>query len=333
MDLLKVNKPAKSIYEMLNDEIMAMEIPEEEKSKMLSSLIKAGSQKINLMIVGVSGSGKSSTINSLFNMNVAEVGVGVDPETASIEKYELNNLTIWDTPGLGDNVEKDKETAQLIIEKLSEVDGDDNMLIDLVLVVLDASSKDLSTSYDFINKTLIPCLGEDNVNRILIGINQSDMAMKGRHWNSEQNAPDETLEEFLNQKAESVCRRIFEATNVDIKPIYYCAGYTEDDGTQQAPYNLSKLLYYILASIPTEKRFAVVNNINNDEQAWLSNDDDMEYNNEIKQGFFESLFGDVEGYTTKFALAGTAIIGLPGMIVGIIIGGIADLFAKLVKRD
>lgn len=33
------------------------------------------------MITGATGSGKSSTINALFNMEVAKVGVGVNPET------------------------------------------------------------------------------------------------------------------------------------------------------------------------------------------------------------------------------------------------------------
>ena len=54
-------------------------------------------ENVNLLLVGATGSGKSSTINAMFNMQVAKVGVGVDPETACIEKYELGGLTIWDT--------------------------------------------------------------------------------------------------------------------------------------------------------------------------------------------------------------------------------------------
>ena len=49
-------------------------------------------QKINLMITGATGCGKSSTINALFNTEVARVGVGVDPETMDITKYDLDNL-------------------------------------------------------------------------------------------------------------------------------------------------------------------------------------------------------------------------------------------------
>ena len=35
-------------------------------------------ENVNLLLVGATGSGKSSTINAMFNMQVAKVGVGVD---------------------------------------------------------------------------------------------------------------------------------------------------------------------------------------------------------------------------------------------------------------
>ena len=136
-------------------------------------------------------------------MSAAKVGIGVDPQTKEIVKYELGNLTVWDTPGLGDTVENDKEHIRQIVRKLREKDENGTLLIDLILVVLDASSKDLGTSYDVINNTLIPCLGKET-HRILIGLNQSDMAMKGRHWDCKQNIPDEILKEFLTKKEYSV---------------------------------------------------------------------------------------------------------------------------------
>lgn len=82
----------------------------------------------------------------MFNMQVAKVGVGVDPETACIEKYELGGLTIWDTPGLGDGVERDIEIATAIKAKLAETDEDNRQVIDMVLIVLDASTKTLRLS-------------------------------------------------------------------------------------------------------------------------------------------------------------------------------------------
>jgi len=155
---------------------------------------------VNLLLVGATGAGKSSTINALFDMSIAKVGVGVDPETTEIVKYELGNLTIWDTPGLGDSIKSDKAHIKQIIKKLSEKDSADKLLIDLVLVVLDAGSKDLAVSYDVINNTLIPCLGKNNAYRILIGLNQSDMAMKGRHWDHGENKPEPLLYDVTSRE-------------------------------------------------------------------------------------------------------------------------------------
>ena len=84
-------------------------------------------------------------------------------------------------------------------------------------------------------------------------------------------------------------------------------------------------------SIPAEKRFVVVNNINKDEDSWESNDDEMDYNEEIKEGFWKSLFGGLDNNAEKFGFAGTCILGLPGMIVGGIVGGITDFFTKLFR--
>jgi hypothetical protein len=37
----------------------------------------------------------------MFDADVAKVGINVDPETMSIEKYVLHNLILWDSPGRG----------------------------------------------------------------------------------------------------------------------------------------------------------------------------------------------------------------------------------------
>ena len=73
------------------------EVP--DKQELLKILEKLKRQKLNIMLVGATGVGKSSTINSIFNMNVAKVGDRVDPETSTIQKFEIDNITLWDTPG------------------------------------------------------------------------------------------------------------------------------------------------------------------------------------------------------------------------------------------
>ena len=259
-----------------------------DMKEFIEMILKRQNQKINIMVTGATGCGKSSTINALFGSEVAKVGVTPNPETMDIRQYILPNLTIWDSPGLGDSKEKDIKHAKNIIEKLVQKDEKGDFLIDLVLVILDGGSRDLGTSYELINKVIIPSLG-DETNRLLVAINQCDMAMKGRGWNSEANKPEPELEKFLNEKAMSVKQRIEEATGVRIiEPVFYSAGY-KDKEQEQKPYNMAKLLSYIIDHTPSQKRFAYTNNINRDKSVWGSNDDLKDYSKSMIEQIADSV--------------------------------------------
>lgn len=323
-----------NIFDAMQDDIMKANISEDDKNKMLKNVMRLKEKKINIMITGATGCGKSSTINALFDTEAAKVGVGVDPETMEIEKYELDNLVLWDTPGLGDGKEADNRHAKNIINKLMERDAEGNALIDLVLVILDGGVREMGTTYELINNVIIPNLGKDKADRILVAINQADMAMKGRNWDYDKNQPNEVLEDFLERKVQSVKSRVYEATEVQIDPIYYSAGYKEAGGEQARPYNLSKLLYYIVKATPSEKRAVYVNNINQDANMWEDNDLDI-YGEEIRKTIFESIS---EG-ASKGAEVGGAIGGVFGSVgkavgrtIGTVVGGVCGLLGGLLGR-
>ncbi len=315
------NKENKSIYELLEEDIMSSDISDAEKTKRLSRLIRIRSKTVNIMLVGATGSGKSSTINAMFNMEMAKVGVGVDPETTTISKFELDNLVIWDTPGLGDGIERDKKITKDIITKLNENNEDGLPLIDMVIVIIDASSKDLGTSYDLINNVLIPCIGNEAEKRILIALNQSDIAMKGTHWLTDDNMPDDVLKDFLQKKSESIKNRIKEATGLETEPVYYCAGYKEEGEEQRKPYNLTKLLYYIVMMIPKEKRLAIADNINENEDNWRYDDKEFDYRSGTKQGFCDTIWDYISDGAEAGSEIGGQILGIPGKVIGGAVGG------------
>ena len=198
----------------------------------------------DVMVTGVTGAGKSTTLNTLFQKEVSKVGRGVEPETMTIDSYTLNNaFRLWDTPGLGDGKQKDKEHSKKLIDLLYKDYGENNGFIDLVLVIIEGSNRDMGTTYKLLNEIIVPNFQED---RIFVAINQADVAMKGRNWDYDNNKPMKKLKSFLEEKAESVQKRVKEATGVNIiRPIYYSAEYN---------YNIDKLLDLFIDNMPKEKR-------------------------------------------------------------------------------
>ncbi|MCX7068493.1 MAG: 50S ribosome-binding GTPase [Methylococcales bacterium] len=296
------------------------------KAEARRNLDKLKKTKVNILITGATGCGKSSTINALFGYDKAKVGQSVNPETMDISKHELNNIVLYDSPGLGDGKAADIRHSKNIIDKLYEKTSNGDMLIDLVLVILEGGSRDLGTSFELINSVIIPNLGEDK-KRLLVAINQADMAMKGRGWNHAENKPEPELVEFLEEKVLSSHRRIKEATGVFVEPIYYVAGY-KDGNNSQNPYNLSKLLCYILLHTKEEKRAVFVQDVNQDEDVWRADDGLDKYREKIRSTFLDSVkavAGEVVGAVADRFIS---TVSTMGRAAGAVLGGAARVIGN-----
>lgn len=216
------------------------------KNDIEKKLEKARFRPLDVMVTGVTGAGKSTTLNTIFKKNVAIVGNGVDPETMDLDSYSLNDVfRLWD-PGLGDGVANDEIHKRKLVDllyKTYSLDGNIYGWIDSAIVVLEGLNRDMGSTYTLLNEVIVPNIQAD---RILVVINQADMAMKGRHWNKETNRPDEVLVDFLERQALSIQNRVKEATGVTIrKPVYYSAEYG---------YNIEKLLDFIIDNMIVERR-------------------------------------------------------------------------------
>lgn len=207
----------------------------------------AGFTPLDVLLVGATGVGKSSTLNALFGERIAVVGEGVDPETMQISHYKINEvLRIWDSPGLGDGVAEDKRHEATIKDSLCKNYTHDEAewgFIDLVIVILDGSSRDMGTTYHLLEQVILRNIAPE---RVIIAINKADMAMSGRSWDKFANKPQEKLLKFLESKAISVANRLSESTYLEIKkPVYFSA---------EKKYNLGCLMDSIIDHIPTQKR-------------------------------------------------------------------------------
>jgi len=202
---------------------------------------------LDVLLVGGTGTGKSSTLNAMFGATVATVGDGVEPETMEISAYSLHKyLRFHDSAGLGDGEAADLRHAQNITGKLLStciVDEQRYGFIDLAMVLLDGGSRDLGTAFNLLESVVLKSIEPE---RVVVAINCADMAMKGRHWNHELAQPEPVLREFLDEKAVSVQRRILESTGLAIQlPVYYSALHK---------YNLCALFDHITDHLPRSRR-------------------------------------------------------------------------------
>jgi predicted GTPase len=200
------------------------------KDEVAAYLQSSGKKRIDILFIGATGAGKSTTLNSIVTAHVADIGTGTDPETAEIKKYHLNSsIKLWDTPGLGDSTEKDQkyeiEILKLLHTKKTNADGSASPLIDLVVLIVDGSSREMGTTFRLLTGKLQSLIGK---RKLLVFVNQADCAMHTHEkvFNKRRNQASSELTGFLEEKASSVMTRISESTGFSIiKPLCYSAKY------------------------------------------------------------------------------------------------------------
>ena len=130
-----------------------------------------------------------------------------------------------------------------LLYKTYTSDGQTYGFIDMAIIIVEGANRDMGTTYTLLNEVIVPNIQND---RILVVINQADVAMKGRHWNTNIQSPDSQLISFLEKQALSIQKRVREATGINIlKPVYYSAEYG---------WNVQAVFDFIIDYMPKEKR-------------------------------------------------------------------------------
>ncbi|EAI0690459.1 DUF3944 domain-containing protein [Campylobacter coli] len=280
--------------------IKQMEAEQKEKVTNLNegkkySVAELFNQELNILIVGATGAGKSSTIKALFETEDYDLDIdikeGGNPVTQDTKEYKLGNLTIYDSPGLGDSGVNDNEHMKKIKNLLLEKGSKGNAKIDLVLVIIDAKAgRNLDTTSKTIKEAIMPYMEEKE--RILIALNKCDEASSNRKctFDYKENKPSQKLEEFLEEQVKIIRERIKTDTGVDVDVIYYSAGYYDEETKEKDPaYNLNKLLAYIVAKAPLKKRLVFLKHQSRNQDDFRYSDNKENYKEKMEKSLIETL--------------------------------------------
>lgn len=278
----------------LTQSLERLDLSEKDKIKIAKNIQNVFSQNLNVLIAGATGSGKSTTIRAFFVDQMSEqdrqdlrISDSAKPQTMEIRSYKVGkNLTLWDSPGLGDGT-KDDEHIDKIREKCREKDENGDGLIDLGLVIIGGiASRDLESTFKTIDVLVDElCVGEKDEARVVVAINKCDLAGNNPkvRFDYDKNEPSDELKAELDDKIRGFKARFKENRSSKFRIMYYSAGYyDEKTQTHYKSYNLDKLLFFIIQSAPKIKRYIVKGVIN-------EGVDEGEYKKKIEESWLDSL--------------------------------------------
>ncbi len=171
----------------------------------------------NILIIGATGVGKSTLLNKLKNKDVANVGYGVKPETQTLDKYNLtSSITLWDSPGLGEAINKDKSYKK----RLKKILENENF-IDLILIVIDIKDKGITTVSKLIKN--INKINKNFSDKFIFILNKVDEAKSYRYWDEKNNCPSQIQLDEIQEKIKDYTKRIEEETSIQINHFLKCS--------------------------------------------------------------------------------------------------------------
>ena len=184
-------------------------LDEQTKSKRLRYF----SQEKLVLFIGATGVGKSSLINAIIkishfpNIPFARTGL-IDPVTHSLDKYQFQQLTIFDSPGFGQAEEDDIKNTKLILNWLKE----NQKFSPIIVVVLDANVREYGSTFELLNKIKLLC------NKFIFCINRVDALFPVGVFDnvlSSQENLSEKENKKITEKVDSVINRMVRTVEIN----------------------------------------------------------------------------------------------------------------------
>jgi small GTP-binding protein len=206
----------------------------------------ADESPIKIALIGQTGVGKSSTINSLFNAG-SEVS-HTSPCTHEAQEYAVDvkeisgtsgkPIRVFDMPGLGETEEADTGYLKIYRKVLPNVD--------VALWILDASSRAMKETQSEI-RSVHDILQHNRHPRMVFALNKVDSVHPGQaHWNREFNLPSPEQDANIAGRVANVREFLHSAFGRDLPVVEYSA---------LQRYRLDELLHEMLLAAAGKRRW------------------------------------------------------------------------------
>ena len=169
--------------------------------------------RVTIVVIGAAGVGKTSTINAAFGVEwkVGDGERGTEfMQEAVFDIDEIHKMKIIDLPGIGDSIDRDKETAELYKKILPTAD--------VVLYIIQADDRAFSEVQYSIKEYVLPNISK--ASKLVIGINKVDLLGLGTDenifWDEDFNLPSPVQKQYIEKKCYQTAKYIARATGIKI---------------------------------------------------------------------------------------------------------------------
>ena len=217
--------------------------------KPLDLIVKAVQEEFDrqpptICVIGLSGAGKSSTINAMFGTNKRVSATTRGTHRFRTDTFEIVSqrmegaaikcaLRVLDAPGLGEDVSLDENYLGRYRHHLKD------KRCDIVLWIATARNRALALDQQYLTRLA------DVLPHVVIGLNQVDL-VEPLNWNAGINMPSREQEQAIKEIAEDRHAKLSKCLRGECKTVAYSA---------LKYYNLQSLFAACLDASPQERRW------------------------------------------------------------------------------